>query len=116
MAVDLHTSDSSLPYDSLLPPSTDFTHSNNFNGSDSNPHMLTSPQFGSHSYTSTTTTPLPHSTQPQKNDDDLFDELTMLQQEDHKFDSSDIDSEDWEPVLYFILFYSNILEFTVRLT
>jgi hypothetical protein len=40
----------------------------------------------------------------------------MLQQEDHKFDSSDIDSEDWEPVLYCILFYSNILEFTVRLT
>ncbi|PNY12842.1 hypothetical protein L195_g009483 [Trifolium pratense] len=93
MAVDLQTSDSSLPYDSLLPPSTDFTHSNNFNGSDSNPHILISPQFGSHTYSTT-----PHSTQPQKIDDDLFDELTMLQQEDHKFDSSDIDSDDWEPL------------------
>jgi hypothetical protein len=39
----------------------------------------------------------------------------MLQQEDHKFDSSDVDSEDWEPVLFFS-WDSNIFEFTVRLT
>lgn len=82
MAVDLHTGngsgDSSLPYDSLLPPSTDLTHSNKFNinGSDSNQKILISPDFGSHTYT----TPPPHSIeahQPQEKEDDLFDELTQ---------------------------------------
>lgn len=107
MAVDLHTSsgsgDSSLPYDSLLPPSTDLTHSNKFiiNGSDSNQEILISRDFGSHTYT----TPPPHSIEAQQsqgNEDDLFDELltqhmhmvnSMLQQ-DHTLNPSDIRSDN----------------------
>jgi len=115
MAVDLHTGngsgsgDSSLPYDSLLPPSTDLTHSNKFiiNGSDSNQKILISRDFGSHTYTN----PPPHSIeaqQPQEKEDDLFDELTQqhMHMVNSMLNSSDIPSNDCESVLLCILLYS----------
>jgi len=124
MAVDLHTSsgsgDSSLPYDSLLPPSTDLTHSNKFiiNGSDSNQEILISRDFGSHTYT----TPPPHSIEAQQsqgNEDDLFDELltqhmhmvnSMLQQ-DHTLNPSDIRSDNCKLVLIcFLLCFFFLLD------
>lgn len=116
MAVDLHTGngsgDSSLPYDSLLQPSTDLTHSNKFNinGSDSNQEILISPDFGSHTYT----TPPPHSVEPQQlqgKEDDLFDELTQqhMHMVNSMLNSSDIPSEYCgESVLLFFFFFSDL--------
>ncbi|KAJ1422011.1 hypothetical protein SESBI_13340 [Sesbania bispinosa] len=96
MAVDLHTGDTSLPYQ-FLPPSHDLNHSNpnNTNRSALNPQLLI-PHL---------TTPLPHSAKSQRKDkdDDLVAELThqmemahFMLQNRHKFDFSAIGSDNLE--------------------